>query len=94
MAIRQHFTEHPESVGESYGEHFRVAAGFAGSLAVAAAAAAVHAVVPSRCTKTASNRIMSMHEQMTSGARGANLESAPVARADQMQGKNRPVRVA
>ncbi|MFT6393303.1 MAG: hypothetical protein ACJA14_002833, partial [Ilumatobacter sp.] len=53
MAIRQHFTEHPESVGETYGEHFRVAAGFAGSLAIAAAAAAVHAVIPSRCTTTA-----------------------------------------
>lgn len=72
MAIRHHFTEHPESVGESYGQHFKVAAGFAGSLAIAACAAAVHAVVPSLCTKTASQRIMAMHEQMTTGARGAN----------------------
>jgi hypothetical protein len=88
MAIRQHFTEHPESVGETYGEHFRVAAGFAGSLAIAAAAAAVHAVIPSRCTTTARTRIMAMHEQMTSGARGVNLEDA------QTPGKNRPVRAA
>jgi hypothetical protein len=88
MAIRQHFTDHPESVGETYGEHFRVAAGFAGTLAVAAAAAAVHAVIPCRCTKTASNRIMALHEQMTSGARGENLEEV------QTPGKNRPVRVA
>lgn len=88
MAIRQYFTEHPESVGETYGEHFRVAAGFAGSLALAAAAAAVHAVIPCRCTKTARIRIMAMHEQMTTGARGANLEDV------QTPGKNRPVRVA
>ena len=72
MEIRHHFTEHPESVGETYGEHFKVAAGFAGSLAVAAVAAAVHAVVPSRCTGTASKRIIAMHEQMTAGARGAD----------------------
>ena len=84
MEIRQHFTEHPASVGETYGEHFRVAAGFAGSLAIAAAAAAIHAVVPSRCAKTASSRIVTMHEQMTSGARAANHQP----------GKNRPVRAA
>jgi hypothetical protein len=88
MAIRQHFTEHPESVGETYVEHFRVAAGFAGSLAVAAAAAAVHSVITCRCTKTASNPIIAMHEQMTTGARRANREDV------QNPGKNRPVRVA
>lgn len=75
MDIRHHFTEHPESVGETYGEHFKVAAGFAGSLAIAAVAAAVHAVIPSRCTKTASRRIVAMHEQMTTGARAAGDES-------------------
>lgn len=82
MAIRQHFTEHPESVGESYGEHFKVAAGFAGSLAVAACAAAVHAVVPSLCTKTASHRIIAMHEQMTRGARGAHHDATAHGVAD------------
>lgn len=71
MALTKHFTEHPASVGESYGEHFRVAARFARCLAVAAGAAAVHAVVPSMCTKTASQRICQLHEEMTSGARGA-----------------------
>jgi hypothetical protein len=84
MAIRQHFTEHPASVGETYGQHFRVAAGFAGSLAVAAAGAAVHAVVPSWCSATASSRIVELHEQMTSGARGVAHHP----------GKNRPVRAA
>ncbi|MGB3733916.1 MAG: DUF6356 family protein [Ilumatobacter sp.] len=87
MQIRQHFTEHPASVGETYGEHFKVAAGFAGSLAIAAMAAAVHAVVPSRCSKTASKRITAMHQQMTSGARAATLEEV----ADHQPGKNRPV---
>lgn len=87
MAIRHHFTEHPASVGESYGEHFKVAAGFAGSLAIAAMAAAVHAVVPSQCTKTASKRIVAMHEQMTTGARGGHVGRD----IDHQPGKNRPV---
>lgn len=71
MGIRAAFTEHPASVEESYTEHMRVALGFAGSLAVAAGAALVHAVVPSLCEKTASNRIRAMHTIMTSGKRGA-----------------------
>ncbi|MFK8022450.1 MAG: DUF6356 family protein [Ilumatobacter sp.] len=79
MGIRAHFTEHPDSVGETYGEHFRVASGFAGSLAVAALAAAVHAVIPSRCEKTASTRILAMHEKMTTGARGSNLQAVDAA---------------
>ncbi len=87
MAIRQHFTDHPASVGETYGEHFKVAAGFAGSLAIAAIAAAVHAVVPSRCTKTASKRIVAMHEQMTTGARASNLDDVAI----HQPGKNRAV---
>ena len=69
MAMAKHFTEHPASVGESYGEHFRVAARFARCLAVAAGAAAVHAVVPSMCTKTASQRICQLHEEMNRRSR-------------------------
>lgn len=76
MTLQRYFTEHPESVGETYGEHFRVASGFAGSLAVAAVAAAVHAVVPSLCEKTASTRIMAMHAKITSGRRAHAVEHA------------------
>lgn len=87
MDIKQHFTEHPASVGETYGEHFKVAAGFAGSLAIAAMAAALHAVVPSRCSKTASRRIIAMHDRITSGARGTNLDEV----VDHEPGTSRPV---
>ena len=79
MDLRHHFTDHPASVGETYGEHFRVAAGFAASLAIAAGAAAIHAVVPSRCEHTASRRISAMHTRITSGARGAATNSARAA---------------
>jgi hypothetical protein len=84
MEIRHHFTDHPAVVGETYGEHLRVAAGFAGSLALAAGAAAVHAVIPSMFERTASRRIIAMHEKMTTGARAALHQP----------GKNRPVRAA
>ncbi len=93
MEIKRHFTEHPASVGETYGEHFKVAAGFAGSLAMAAMAAAVHAVVPSCCSKSASKRIIAMHDRMTSGARAVNLDG--VANLDDVAvhqpGENRSV---
>jgi len=77
MTLKQFFTEHPASVDETYFEHFKVAARFARCLTLAAGAAAVHAVVPSMCTTTASERICQLHDEMTSGKRGtaAVLES-------------------
>jgi hypothetical protein len=77
MSLKQHFTEHPASVDETYFEHFKVAAHFARCLTVAAGAAAVHAVVPSMCMKTASERICELHAEMNSDKRGAarSLES-------------------
>ena len=72
MAIGANFTEHPASVGESYGEHFRVAAHFARCLGTAAGAAAVHAVIPSLCTTTASRMIEQLHAEMHAGRRGAH----------------------
>ncbi|MFT4774251.1 MAG: hypothetical protein ACI83Y_002070 [Candidatus Azotimanducaceae bacterium] len=82
MAMTRHFTEHPASVGESYTEHFRVAAHFARCLTKAAGAAAVHAVVPSMCKTTASECIRELYAEMNSGARGhasANAASADAA---------------
>mgnify|MGYP006878994731 FL=1 len=80
MAMTRHFTEHPASVGESYTEHFRVAAHFARCLTKAAGAAAVHAVVPSMCKTTASECIRDLYAEMNSGARGH--ASADTASAD------------
>ena len=79
MALRQHFTEHPASVGETYFDHFRVAARFSRCLAKAAGAAAVHAVVPSMCSTTASECIRDLYAEMSSGARGAAAATQPEA---------------
>jgi hypothetical protein len=54
LALLSLMTEHPQSVGESYGQHLRFAMGFAGWLFLAAGAAAVHAVLPFLFKQTAS----------------------------------------
>ena len=58
------FTRHPASVGESYPQHLCSAAGFAGSLLLAAAACAMHAVLPFLFEQTASARISALHDRM------------------------------
>ena len=80
MGMTRHFTDHPASVGESYTEHFRVAAHFARCLTKDAGAAAVHAVVPSMCKTTASECIRELYAEMNSSARGH--ASADAASAD------------
>ncbi len=59
------FFEHPAKVNEGYFEHMGVALGFAGWLALAAAAALVHSIVPAACERTASNIIIRLHSRMT-----------------------------
>ena len=83
--LLQPFTEHPASVDETYGEHFRVAVGFARTLVVAAGAAAIHAVVPAWCEHTASRRIVELHERISTGRRAALTESLDERPADELR---------
>jgi len=70
MALRARFTEHPASVGETYGQHFKVAVHFSAQLAKASVAALWHAVYPCACTTKASDTIRCLHDEMTGGPRG------------------------
>lgn len=63
--FRRLFLDHPASVGESYGEHFRVAGGFAWAMMVGALGALVHAFVPSLCQRTGSTTIKRLHARLT-----------------------------
>ena len=45
-AFTRIFTDHPQSVGETYFEHMRFAGWFAARLLMAGGAALVHAVIP------------------------------------------------
>ena len=58
------FTQHPESVGESYFEHMGVALSFAGAMAAGALASLVHAVFPFLCTRTGSDIVLRLHQRV------------------------------
>src|SRR3954463_7151447 len=65
MQIRELFTSHPASVGETYGEHMRVALSFAGPLAKATDAALVHAFLPFLFTTPATRTVKRLYDRMT-----------------------------
>ena len=66
MSLKRLFTDHPDSVGESYFEHMAVALSFAGPLLMAGLAALVHAVLPFLCLTTASRTVKRLHARMMS----------------------------
>jgi hypothetical protein len=61
-------TDHPHSVGESYGEHCRFAASFGARMVVGGAAALVHAVLPFLCATTASRTVRELHDVLRRSA--------------------------
>lgn len=64
MSLTQKFTEHPATVGETYGQHFVTAMGFSLSLLRAAYCCGLHAVFPFICEKTGSQCIEGLYERM------------------------------
>jgi hypothetical protein len=62
--IRRLFLSHPQSVGESYFQHQRVALSFALPLLGAGLAAAMHALVPAVCERTAGNIVRELHSRL------------------------------
>lgn len=71
------FTEHPESVGESYTEHFGVASRFGAKMILGGLGAMLHAFVPAFCKTTGSRTIDGLHAEMVakrSAARAAQTQ--------------------
>lgn len=62
--IQRTFLDHPQTVDETYFEHFLFAVKFSGTLFLAAAAALVHAFIPRLCERTASRHINELHQRM------------------------------
>ncbi|MFM0154101.1 DUF6356 family protein [Paraburkholderia sediminicola] len=58
------FTTHPASVGETYLEHLLVAAAFGARLFIAGIACCVHAVLPWLFVTTGSRAVMRLHDSM------------------------------
>ncbi len=71
MALPRFLTEHPESAGETYREHSKVAFGISRQLASAAGAAFIHAVLPGFHKTTASERVHRLHRCLEAGDREA-----------------------
>jgi hypothetical protein len=64
MRLTKLFTEHPASVGETYGQHLRSAGTFAIRLLIAGAACLTHAVLPFLFKHTASRFVRELHGRM------------------------------
>lgn len=64
MALKQLFTAHPASVGESYADHFLVAGRFGFRMILGGLACLIHAVLPFLFVRTGSAQISSLHDTM------------------------------
>ena len=69
MPTMRLFTDHPDSVGESHGEHLVTATGFGGRMVLAGLACMVHAVFPFLFVKTGSHQISGLYDRMVANRR-------------------------
>lgn len=60
------FTEHPESVGETYFEHMRMSFGFGIKMLFASIGCFLHAIFPFLCVRTGSSAVTRLHNDMVS----------------------------
>jgi hypothetical protein len=64
MDMHKLFTEHPASVGETYGEHLMHASYFGGRMILAGFACMLHALLPFLCVRTGSQAIEQLNAKM------------------------------
>ena len=67
--MRNPFTVHPASVGETYGQHLRFALAFGARMTLGGLAAAVHAVFPFLFITTASRALEELNARRDRNAR-------------------------
>ena len=73
------FTEHPTSVGETYGEHFVFAVSLGSRMVLGGLACIVHGFLPEFCKTTGSRTIRTLALRLVPGNRQA--PSRPVSAA-------------
>ena len=71
------FTEHPASVGETYGEHFVFAVSLGSRMVLGGLACIVHGALPEFCKTTGSRTIRALALRLVPGNR--NAPSRPVS---------------
>ena len=74
--IRRLFLDHPDSVGESYAEHFGVATRFGARMVAGGLAAWVHALVPAFCRSTGSRTVAALHAELVAKRRATAAAQA------------------
>lgn len=79
MNLIDPFTRHPASVGESYFQHMRTAAGFSLAMFVGALACLAHAFFPFLCVRTGSSTITRLHRRMVTHRTGDTMAQAAEA---------------
>ena len=63
------FTQHPASVGESYGEHLAMATGFGLRMILGGFACLIHGLLPFLFVRTGSMQIPTLHDRMVANRR-------------------------
>lgn len=89
MNLKAKFTEHPASVGETYGEHFFAAMSFSTALLRAAFACAVHAVLPFAFEKTASDSVTALYDRMVTNRSRLACEKPATEKLAEIPGGDR-----
>jgi len=64
VSVRNPFTDHPATVGETYWQHLASAWGFSWRMMLASLACLVHALLPFLFEKTGSRAITQLHDRM------------------------------
>ncbi|WP_299196454.1 DUF6356 family protein [uncultured Erythrobacter sp.] len=72
------FTQHPASIGETYGQHFAHASGFGVAMLSGGFACLVHAVFPWLCERTGSDTIRRLYRSMVTNR-------ADIAKLDELE---------
>ena len=62
--MQKYFTEHPETVGETYGQHLLTAVSFGLCMVFNGLACLMHGLFPFLFVKTGSAAIQRLHDQM------------------------------
>lgn len=77
--LRRWFLDHPHNIGESYFQHQVAALGYSLALFRAAAACAVHAIIPALFERSASRIVGKLDSEMTQrAASGATALQRPI----------------
>lgn len=80
--FRRLFLDHPQSVGESYAEHFRVATGFGATMILGGIGACIHGLLPFVFTTTGSDTIEGLHTRLVAKRTAKRAATAQMKTVD------------